>query len=454
MKEYDVVVIGAGSAGIVAASQAAAMGAKTAVIEKWKLGGDCPNRACIPTKALLYSANLYTQFKQSEKYGLFADNVRFDWGKVQEWKDKVVAERVAHESKESLKEQGIDLFWGQARFESDVEIRVGEEQLKAKKIIICAGSQPAVFPIEGLESVGYITSNEAVDLKNLPKSLFIVGAGAVGIEFSQIFSRFGVDVSVVEAAPHVIPAADKEVAEALGKCLSEQGIKFYINAKVQKFEKEGNLKKAIVDLGEGKIQEFLTEEVLMATGRKPDFEGLNIEASGVQTEKRGVVVDEFLKTNKDHIYAAGDITGIMQFTHMATYQAVHAAYNALTENEPVKTDYCVVPWVAFSDPEIAGVGKTEEKLQEESAQYEKNVFEFKNLGKSSTQAEYNGFVKILAEKGSGQILGAFILGPEAGELIHQIVIAMAGKVPVETIAKAIFAYPTWSEAVGSAAALF
>ena len=311
-----------------------------------------------------------------------------------------------------------------------------------------------MFPIEGLDSIDFITSNEAVDLKNLPKSIIIVGAGAVGIEFSQIFSRFGVDVTVIEAAPHVIPAADKETAEALGGYLSNLGIKFYINAKVQKFEKDGNLKKAIVDLGEGQTQEFRAEEVLMATGRRPDFDGMNIEASGVQTEKRGIVVDEYLKTSKDHIYAAGDITGVMQFTHMATYQAIHAAYNALTDKEPVKTDYRVVPWVAFSDPEIAGVGKTEERLQEEGAKYEKNIFEFKNLGKSTTQAEYNGFVKILAEEGTGQILGAFIVGPDAGELIHELVVAMVGKVSVDAVGKAIFAYPTWSEAVGSAAAMF
>ena len=454
MKEYDVVVIGAGSAGMVAASQAAAMGAKTAITEKWKLGGDCPNRACVPTKALLHSAKLYSQFQQAEKYGLKAENVSFDWTKVQEWKDKVVAERVSSESEANLKEQGVDLFWGQTSFQSDTEVKVGEEILKAKKIIICAGSQPAVFPIEGLDSIDFITSNEAVDLKNLPKSIIIVGAGAVGIEFSQIFSRFGVDVTVIEAAPHVIPAADKETAEALGGYLSNLGIKFYINAKVQKFEKDGNLKKAIVDLGEGQTQEFRAEEVLMATGRRPDFDGMNIEASGVQTEKRGIVVDEYLKTSKDHIYAAGDITGVMQFTHMATYQAIHAAYNALTDKERVKVDYRVVPWVAFSDPEIAGVGKTEEKLQEEGTKYEKNVFEFKNLGKSTTQAEYDGFVKILAEKETGQILGAFIVGPDAGELIHELVVAMVGKVSVDAVGKAIFAYPTWSEAVGSAAAMF
>ncbi|OGY30534.1 MAG: hypothetical protein A3A57_01370, partial [Candidatus Woykebacteria bacterium RIFCSPLOWO2_01_FULL_41_12] len=326
MKEYDCLVIGAGSAGMVAAGQAAAMGAKTAITEKWKLGGDCPNRACVPTKALLHSAKLYSQFQQAEKYGLKAENVSFDWTKVQEWKDKVVAERVSSESEANLKEQGVDLFWGQTSFQSDTEVKVGEEILKAKKIIICAGSQPAVFPIEGLDSIDFITSNEAVDLKNLPKSIIIVGAGAVGIEFSQIFSRFGVDVTVIEAAPHVIPAADKETAEALGGYLSNLGIKFYINAKVQKFEKDGNLKKAIVDLGEGQTQEFRAEEVLMATGRRPDFDGMNIEASGVQTEKRGIVVDEYLKTSKDHIYAAGDITGVMQFTHMATYQAIHAAY--------------------------------------------------------------------------------------------------------------------------------
>ena len=454
MKEYDIVVIGAGSAGMVAAGQAASMGAKTAITEKWKLGGDCPNRACIPTKALLYSANLYTEFQQSEKYGLLADNVRFDWTRVQEWKDKVVAERTSRESEEALREQGVDLYWGQASFASPTEVKVGEEILKAKKIIICGGSQPMVFPIEGLDQVGYITSNEAVDLKSLPRSIMIVGAGAVGLEFSQIFNRFGVDVTVIEAAPHIIPAADAEAAAGLQKYLEPQGIKFHLNTKVLKLEKEGELKKATVDLGAGQTGTFTSEEILMATGRKADMDGLNIEASGVKTYKKGIEVDDGLKTSVAHIYAAGDITGVMQFTHMATYQAIHAAYNALSGKGPVKADYRVVPWVAFSDPEISGVGQTEEKLKEVGTKYKKSVFEMKNLGKTSTQAEYDGFVKILVEEGSNQILGAFIVGPEAGELIHEIVVAMVGKVPADVIGKAIFAYPTWSEAVGSAAVEF
>ncbi len=454
MKEYDALVVGAGSAGMVAATQAAGMGAKTAITEKWKLGGDCPNVACVPTKALLYSANLFSEFKQADKYGLKADNVSFDWAKVQDWKDKVVAERTAHESEESLKEQGIDLFWGQTSFASSTEVKVKDEVLKAKKIIISAGSQPMVFPIEGLDQVGYITSNEAVDLKELPKSILIVGGGAVGLEFAQIFIRFGVDVTVFEAAPHIIPAADTDTANALQGYLASQGIKFHIGAKVQKFEKEGELKKAVVDVGDGKTEEFTAEEVMMATGRKPDFEGLNIEAAGAETTKKGIVVDDGLKTTVDNIYAAGDITGVMQFTHMATYQAIHAAYNALSGKEPVKADYRVVPWVAFTDPEISGVGLTEEKLKEKGVKYKKSIFEFKNLGKSSTQAEYEGFVKILAEEGSNQILGAFIVGVQAGELIHEFVVAMAGKVPADVIGKAIFAYPTWSEAVGSAAVEF
>lgn len=454
MKEYDVVIIGAGSAGMVAAGQAAGMGAKTAITEKWKLGGDCPNIACIPTKALLYSANLLSEFKQAEKYGLKADNVGFDWAKVQEWKDKVVAERTGHESEETLKQQGVDLYWGQTSFVSPGEVKVKDEVLKAKKIIITAGSQPNVFPIEGLDTVGYLTSNEAVDLKQLPKSIMIVGGGAVGLEFAQIFIRFGLNVTVFEASPHIIPAADTEAAEGLQRYLEPQGIKFHLGAKVQKFEKEGELKKAIVDVGGGKTEEFTAQEVMMATGRKPDFEGLNIEASGVETSKKGVVVDDTLKTTKDNIYAAGDITGVMQFTHMATYQAIHAAYNALSGKEPVRTDYRVVPWVAFTDPEISGVGLTEEKLKEKNIKYKKSVFEFKNLGKTSTQAKYDGFVKILAEEGTNQILGAFIVGPEAGELIHEIVIAMVGKVSADKIGKAIFAYPTWSEAVGSAGVEF
>lgn len=282
----------------------------------------------------------------------------------------------------------------------------------------------------------------------------IVGGGAVGLEFAQIFIRFGLNVTVFEASPHIIPAADTEAAEGLQRYLEPQGIKFHLGAKVQKFEKEGELKKAIVDVGGGKTEEFTAQEVMMATGRKPDFEGLNIEASGVEISKKGVVVDDTLKTTKDNIYAAGDITGVMQFTHMATYQAIHAAYNALSGKEPVRTDYRVVPWVAFTDPEISGVGLTEEKLKEKNIKYKKSVFEFKNLGKTSTQAKYDGFVKILAEEGTNQILGAFIVGPEAGELIHEIVIAMVGKVSADKIGKAIFAYPTWSEAVGSAGVEF
>jgi len=450
-KEYDCLVIGAGSAGMVAAAQAAAMGAKTAITEKWKLGGDCPNRACIPTKALLHSAKLLSDFKQAEKYGIVAENVSFDWKKVQAWKDKVVLERTKYESEATLKSQGVDLFWGQTSFVSPTQVKVGDTPLTAKKIVITAGSQPAVFPIEGLDKVGYLTSNEAVELKSLPKSIMIVGAGAVGVEFAQILIRFGVDVTVFEAASHIIPAADQETAEALGKFLAKQGIKFHVNAKVLKFEKSGETKKATVDLGGGKTKEFTAEEVMMATGRRPDLDGLNIEAARVETTKKGIIVDDTLKTSMSHIYAAGDITGVMQFTHMATYQAVYATYNALTKKEPQKVNYRVVPWVAFSDPEIAGVGMTEEQIKEKEMKYQKSIFSFKDLGKASTQAEYDGFVKLLVDE-EKQILGGFIVGPQAGELIHQIVVAMAGNVPVDALGRAIFAYPTWSEAVGSAAA--
>ena len=451
MKEYDIVIIGAGSAGMVAAAQAAAMGAKTAITEKWKLGGDCPNRACIPTKALLHSAKLLSDFKQAEKFGIKVDNVSFDWKRVQAWKDKVVLERTKYESEATLKSQGVDLFWGQTSFVSPTQVKVGDTPLTAKKVIITAGSQPAVFPIEGLDKIGYLTSNEAVELKSLPKSIMIVGAGAVGVEFAQILIRFGVDVTVFEAAPHIIPAADQETAVALGKFLAKQGIRFYVNAKVLKFEKSGSLKKAIVDLGSGKTKEFTAEEVMMATGRRPDFDGLNIEAARVETTKKGIIVDDTLKTSMSNIYAAGDITGVMQFTHMATYQAVYATYNALTKKEAQKVNYRVVPWVAFSDPEIAGVGMTEEQVKEKGIKYQKSIFDFKDLGKASTQVEYDGFVKLLVDE-AGQILGGFIVGPQAGELIHQIVVAMVGNVPADTLGRAIFAYPTWSEAVGSAAA--
>ena len=451
MKEYDIVIIGAGSAGMVAAAQAAAMGAKTAITEKWKLGGDCPNRACIPTKALLHSAKLLSDFKQAEKFGLKADNIGFDWKKVQAWKDKVVLERTKYESEATLKSQGVDLFWGQTSFVSPTQVKVKDTVLKAKKIIITAGSQPAVFPIEGLDKIGYLTSNEAVELKSLPKSIMIVGAGAVGVEFAQILIRFGVDVTVFEAAPHIIPAADMETAQALGKFLAKQGIKFHVNAKVLKFEKSESLKKATVDLGGGKTKEFTAEEVMMATGRRPDFDGLNIEAARGETTKKGIIVDDTLKTSMSNIYAAGDITGVMQFTHMATYQAVYATYNALTKKEAQKVNYRVVPWVAFSDPEIAGVGMTEEQVKEKGIKYQKSIFDFKDLGKASTQVEYDGFVKLLVDE-AGQILGGFIVGPQAGELVHQIVVAMAGNVSADAIGRAIFAYPTWSEAVGSAAA--
>lgn len=445
------IVIGAGSAGMVAAAQAASMGAKTAITEKWKLGGDCPNRACVPTKALLHSAKLLTKMKQAEKFGLKVDNVSFDWTKVLAWKDGVVKERTAHESEATLKEQGVDLYWGDASFVSPTEVKVKDKVLKTKKVIISAGAIPNIFPIDGLDKVGYITSNEAVELKKLPKSLLLVGGGAVGLEFAQIFHRFGVDVTVFEAAPHIIPAADTETAEALNKFLAKEGLKIHVGAKVLKFTKNGNLKKATVDLGKGKTKEFEAEEVMMATGRKPDFEGLNIEASRVETTKKGIVVDDTLKTSIPSIYAAGDITGVMQFTHMATYQAVYAAYNALTDKNPVKVDYRVVPWVAFSDPEIAGVGMTEEKLKEKGIKYQKSIFNFKDLGKSSTQAEYDGFVKILVDE-ERKILGGFIVGPEAGELIHELVVAMAGEIPINKVGRAIFAYPTWSETLGSAAA--
>jgi len=446
-KEYDLFVIGNGSAGEAAISTAVGIGAKVATAEKEFLGGDCPNIACVPTKALLRSGEIFRLIKNAQEFGLDVGNVSFDWPRILARKEKVVA-RQNEGAKERLKEEGVDLFWGEAVFQDKNTVKVGNEVIKAKNILIAAGSDPAIPPIPGLPETGFITSDQAVSIPQLPKSIIIVGAGAVGIEFSQLFSRFGVAVSLVEGFDRIMPPADSEISAALKEHLEGEGVKVYTSAKVAGFKKVGTEKVASVDIG-GQQQEIKAEEVFIATGRKPDFAKLNLEATGVQTDKKGVIVDDFLRTNVPNIYAAGDITGKMLFTHTATYQGTVAAYNALSGKE-YKASYDAVPWIAFSDPPVAGVGQTEDKCKEVGIKYNVGKWEYKTLGMARILGEEKGFVKILAGEDE-TILGGHIFGSQAGELIHEVSLMMHVGAKVSSFGNAIFAFPSLSEVVGSAA---
>lgn len=451
-KEYDLLVIGAGAAGSTAATTAAEQGLRVALVERDRLGGTCLNYGCDPTKALLHVANLLHHAQHAAHYGLDIPSAEADWDKVQDYVKgviKTIRGGTHEEAQAQLEEQGIDLFMGVARFTSPHEVAVGEQTFRAKQILLATGTTSAVPKCDGLEETGFITNVEAVSLPKLPQSLAILGGGPVGIEFAQMFHRFGVKVTVLEQASSLLVKEERELADRLCDLLRDEGMRLETDVNLRRAEHTTEGKRLTIKCGDRDEEQLVVEEILVATGRKPRYDDLDIDKAGIKTDEDGIVVSETLCTSVAHIWAAGDVTGDYPFTHVASAQADLVVHNAF-DDEPQSWDHRAIPWVTYTDPELAHVGKTEAQLREAGIAYQVGRLDLAELDRAIAEGKTEGMVKLLVGE-DGKLLGGHILAPRAGELIAPVVLAMRQGLPASALAETILPYPTLTEAVRWAA---
>jgi pyruvate/2-oxoglutarate dehydrogenase complex dihydrolipoamide dehydrogenase (E3) component len=443
--ELDVLVIGAGTAGTYAVNAAKRGAQKVGIVEKGQVGGDCVFHACIPTKALVHAARTYKKMRTADFFGLPVLEKAADYKNVKAFKDRIVSGLTPGRDKK-LTDAGIQLFRGIARFNSPHEVAVGDEVIRAEKIIITTGSMPAVPPIPGLKEAGYITNIEALELEHVPQKLAVIGGGPIGIEFAQIFSSFGSRVHIYEAGERILAVEDEEVSGAATELFAKQGITVSAAVKISEV-KAGKSGKALVTQipgGQPQTEEF--DELLVATGRKPNIDSLNLAAAGVPTTRQGITVDAFMHTGVPHIWAAGDAAGPPLFTYLAWPQGETAGTNAV-QNKPREFKPDVLPRATFCDPEIASVGMTEQQAREKGFKIKIGRFNYADLTRSIIADEKDGFIKIVVDGDSGRILGAHILGAEASSLIHELAAAMSAGMTAKAVGDTVHSYPTYSEGV-------
>jgi pyruvate/2-oxoglutarate dehydrogenase complex dihydrolipoamide dehydrogenase (E3) component len=448
---YDLIVIGSGSAGSFAAREAASTyGKRVAVVEKHRWGGDCMTVACKPTKTYLTSAELYHQVRVlGPELGVFADRVRLEFRQIKARKDGFVAASSGEARRRNLREHGIDLFDGAARFLDSRTIAVGRERLHADNILLALGSLPAEPPIEGLSDVDALTNETVLDLDEVPESVLVIGAGAVGVEFAQMLARFGARVTVVELASRILPRMDSDAAAALHWALAEEDIEILTASSVERLEPSGRGARAVLATPEGR-RTLDVERVLNAVGRRPDVDGLDLEAAGLRLEGLGLPVDAYCETAVRGIWAAGDITAVAQLTPIANYQGRLAVRNMFS-GDRVAADYRALPSAVFTDPEVAAAGATEEEAREQDADVATAFAPLANASRAGFAVRPHGLAKLVYERGSGAVLGVHLVTPTASDSIQFIAVAMRLGVTVEDLAQSIHAYPSFGEIVKGAA---
>src|SRR5881396_254512 len=443
---FDVVVIGGGPGGYVAALRAAQLGATTAIVEKDRMGGTCLVRGCIPTKALLQSSELYTLAKTGEPFGLVADNVRFDWPTAQKRKTAVV-DQLVKGVEGLLKAGGVTSLKGAARLAGRGAIDVDGETLQAKDIVIATGSAIARIPLPGAELT--IDSDQILELREVPRHLAVIGGGVVGMEFAAMFAALGSKVTVLEMLPQVLAMVDADLVNVYTKHLAGLGGEVHTDTKVGKVVKgNGGLQVQFSSGGEGGAVE--ADQVLLAVGRVPYTDGLDAEKAGVKLDRRRVVVDQHLHTDADGVWAIGDVIGGIMLAHVASYEGVCAVENIAGHPQRVP-DYHAAPNCVYTDPEIAHVGLGEKEAKEKGVAVKVGRFPFAASGRALTLGQSEGFAKVIADAGSGKLLGAHIIGPRATDLIAEATLAIQNGLTLEQIDLTIHAHPTLPESLMEAA---
>ena len=447
-REYDLIVIGAGSAARDGANRAAGgYGARVALIERERWGGSCPNVACTPTKAYLVAAGLAHAIDTlAAKLGIDAGPAKVDLARVKARKETLKKPQL--QWVEDLQAAGFDTYDGTGAFVDPHTVRVDDAELTAGKILVATGSRTAVPPIEGIESVDWLDHVSALELEELPPSLLVVGAGAVGLELAQAFSRFGSQVTIVDALDEIAPRADAHAALELRKALEAEGLTFLLGSFVERVAEHVA---TIVPRDGGMERDVAFDRVLLASGRRPNIEELNLEAIGVETYKLGIAVDGHMRTNVDGIWAAGDVIGQAQFTPVAQYLARIAVDDMFGPGDGPESDYAVLPTAIFTDPELASAGLTQTEAEEQGFDAEVVVHPLKGVRRASyTDAEV-GLYKIVFDRTSRRVLGLHVVAPEASEVVQGLSVAMRLGVTVDDLAAAHHTFPTIGEGVKAAA---
>ncbi len=406
---FDLIIIGGGGAGSVAAASAVSRGARVAMIERWKIGGTCLNVGCDPTKALVRSAEVMHLSRNADQFGIRTSHVDVDWPTVMSRVQHVIDTIRGGDGDQNVRDSGVVLYKGHGRFRSPHEIEVNGSVLVGDKVIIASGAREVVPAIDGLQEVGFITNVQAVELPQLPASLAIIGGGTIGAEFAQIFARFGVTVTIVGSRDRLLPREDPDLSSALEDVFRREGIRIETGARISRVRQEDGIKILSCERGGGRM-EVRAEEILVAAGRTPTVHGLGLEAAGVDYGEEGIVVDENLRTSADHIWAAGDVTGRFPFTHVADYQARIAEFNALSGMIPQRFDEHALPWVTFTDPELARVGLTEQQAIDAGYDAVSATVKMGDMARAITSGETDGLVKLVADRATGQILRGTYFG--------------------------------------------
>ncbi len=445
--DYNVIVIGGGSAGLVSSYIAAALKAKVALIEKHKMGGDCLNTGCVPSKALLRSAKIFSYARRAQEFGFRDMNIQFDFAQVMERVQSIIQTIAPHDSIERYTQLGVDCIQGTAKIIAPHEVEVSGKILTARSIIIATGARPLIPKIPGLDKIEYLTSDTVWDLRVRPGKLLVLGGGPIGAEMAQAFSRLGSQVTLIEMGPDLLAREDNDVIDLVTARFREEGIRVLTNHKAKSFRKEGEQNILTCDHN-GQDIDITFDKVIIAVGRQANVTGFGLEELGIKLSSRHTInADTFLETNVPGIYVCGDVTGPYQFTHVAAHQAWYASINALLAPfKRFKVDYRVIPWTTFTDPEVARVGLNEKEAKEKSISYDVTIYGIDDLDRAITDSEAHGFVKVLTVPGKDKILGVTIVGAYAGDMIPEFILAMKHGLGLNKILNTIHIYPTLSEA--------
>ena len=443
MDFFDVVVIGGGSAGYAAARTAESSGAKVAIVDKGPLGGLCILRGCMPTKAILRSSDILALMHRAKEFGLSASNLSADLALIHDRKTRLINEFASYRI-EQLKDPKFSLIEEHASFLSPHELNVGGGRvLSAKKFIIATGSTVAEFAVPGLSEAGFVTSDDVLELRETPESMLVLGAGPVAVELAQFFCRIGTKTTLIQRSDHILSKGDEDLARPVETRFREEGMNLYTGTKLLRVEKS-NHGRTVFFLHEGIEKSATASIILQALGRKPNIDRLNLAAASVKINQGRIEVDQKMRTNVPHIFAVGDVNGLHEIVHIAIEQGEIAAHNA-THEDALQFNQRLKVSVTFTDPPVASVGLSEKECQKLSILYLKASYSFDDHGKSLCMGETHGHVKLLCSPDNGEIIGAHVVGPEAGEMIHQMVTLMYFRGTVHDLAKLPHYHPTLSE---------
>jgi len=448
-KKFDtnMVVIGAGSAGLVTSLIASATKAKVSLIEKHKMGGDCLNTGCVPSKALIRSAKMANYYRRADEFGLSTENIEVNFKAVMERIQEIIKTIEPHDSIERFTELGVDCVTGSAEIIDPYRVKVNDQIITTRNIVISTGARPFVPPIKGIENTGYLTSDTIWELREQPKNMLIIGGGPIGCEMAQSFQRLGIQVTQLDMAERLMPREDKDIAEEVQNRFIKEGVDLRLSYKTVEFIKRDGNNVLLCENRLGEKQEIEFDVLLLAVGRKPNTEGFGLDKLNITTNPNGTIeVNDYLQTRFPNIYACGDVAGPYQFTHTASHQAWYTAVNGLFGMfKKFKVDYRVIPWATFTDPEVARVGLNEQDAIAQGIDYEVSRYDIDDLDRAIADGEAHGFIKVLTVPGKDKILGATIVGHHSGDIIVEYVTAMKYNLGLNKILGTIHIYPTLTE---------